>query len=68
MLFRFSIIYVLLSLFHPYIRRLFIYLCDIRGNSRSIYAMIKFKDFKVYNAISPIEENKTVYGGTLYII
>jgi len=31
---------------------------DARGNSRSIHTMIKFKDFKVYNAISPIDENK----------
>lgn len=30
--------------------------------------MINFKDFKVYNAISPIDENKTVNRGTLYIL
>jgi len=38
---------------------------DVRSNSRSICTMIKFKDFKVYNAISPIDKNKTVNWGTL---
>lgn len=47
----------MLSLFHPYM--------DVRCNPRyTIYVMIKFKDLKVYNIMSPIDENKTVNGGT----
>jgi len=36
---------------------------DVRSNSRSIHATIKFKDFKVYNAISSIDEKRTLTEG-----